>query len=395
MVQATKDRKKVLYVVTRSNYGGAQKYVYDIATNIQGEFEPVVVCGYAHGKSEAGFFAAKIKEANIRTIVVPHLRRDIGLTDILALFALWNIVRRESPDVLHLNSSKSGVLGACIGRMLGVPRIIFTAHGWAFRESRNILVKAIIWIASVVTILLSDAVICVSVYDRNTFAGWFFQKKLVVVHNALPPGRVLVERTHARKHLVPHAESHTRDVWVGSVSELTANKNILLALEAVARARRAGARIFYCIVGDGEERTLLEAHANELGIGNHTVFTGFVPDAARYVHAFDIFLMTSRKEGLPYALLEAEHAGIPIVASTEGGIPEIVRDGENGILCPLKDVERFSDALEELARDHEIRKKLSVKIDMGDRFEIMLRETFALYLFTSGSVDERRPLKPR
>src|SRR5207244_10151208 len=136
------------------------RYVYDVATHIpKDEFESVVVCGKGHGKSE-GELVTLLKDAGIRTIVLPELTRDVSFGDWFAFLALLKTIREEKPDVLHLNSSKAGGLGSLAGRIARVPNIIFTAHGWAFRESRNAISRVLIWLASILTLLLSHRVIC-------------------------------------------------------------------------------------------------------------------------------------------------------------------------------------------------------------------------------------------
>jgi glycosyltransferase involved in cell wall biosynthesis len=369
---------RVCLLITKSNFGGAQRYVYDLAVNMPEGYETTVMCGSTGTDSEQMLLVNKLALKGIPTTIVPELTRDISPADVRALWKLYQEITLENPAVLHLNSSKAGVLGALAGRLAGVPRIIYTSHGWAFSEKRNIFSKSLIWLASIATILLSHVVICVSAHDKNKFAGWFFQKKLVVVRNAIAEIDY-TPRDKARTYLVPHYDLYTKDIWIGTIAELTKNKNISLGLKAVAKVREKGVRLFYCIVGDGEERFDLQDEARELGIDDSVKFLGFLADAPRHMQAFDIFLLPSRKEGLPYVLLEAQSAQVPIIASNVGGVSEIVRDGENGILCPSGDLESFSRAIEALATDPLIRTQFS-RAESPSDFATMLRETFALYL---------------
>ncbi len=125
-------RRKILLVVTKGNWGGAQRYVYDLATELPvDQFEPVVVAGAGHA------LPTRLAAAGIRTIALPKLERDINWRQEAAtLAALVKIFWRERPSVVHLNSSKIGGLGALAARLALVPRIIFTAHGWPFHEAR-------------------------------------------------------------------------------------------------------------------------------------------------------------------------------------------------------------------------------------------------------------------
>src|SRR5262245_56822422 len=134
MVQETK-KLRVLYVITKSYFGGAQRYVSDLASNPPVDMETAVLCGGPNMFLQEGFLVVKLKEHNVRTIVLPSLTRDVGVLDFKAFYQLFKAIRAEKPDVLHPNSSKAGGLDALAGRLCRVPQIIYTAHGWAFNET--------------------------------------------------------------------------------------------------------------------------------------------------------------------------------------------------------------------------------------------------------------------
>ena len=176
-------------------------------------------------------------------------------------------------------------------------------------------------------------------------------------------------------------------------------ENLQRAMECVREATSKGAQViclpelfqtqYFCQREDaalfdlaasipGPTTQKLSALAKELKIDQNVKFLGFVVDARRYLKAFDIALLTSRKEGMPYFVLECLQAGLPILASHVGGIPEIVRDGENGLLFQSGNLEDLTAKLVRLCKDQELRVNLS-KNTSPDNFEVMLRETFALY----------------
>src|ERR1700734_3367295 len=125
-------RTKVLFLITKGTWGGAQRYVFDLATNIpRGRFEAVVAYG------QKGKLAEDLTNAGVRTLQLPSLGRDVAVvSDIKSFFEILKLLRKERPDVLHLNSSKAAALGAPAARIAGVKKIIFTVHGWPFRENR-------------------------------------------------------------------------------------------------------------------------------------------------------------------------------------------------------------------------------------------------------------------
>ncbi|MEK7585082.1 MAG: glycosyltransferase, partial [Patescibacteria group bacterium] len=123
---------KIIFVVTKGNWGGVQRYVYDLATSLpKRQFEPLVVVG------QGEILKSKLAAAGVECQSLARLGRDVRLTDDFHSFwALFKLFRREQPSIVHLNSSKVGVIGALAGRLARVPRIIFTAHGWASNEDR-------------------------------------------------------------------------------------------------------------------------------------------------------------------------------------------------------------------------------------------------------------------
>lgn len=321
---------KVLFVITKSNFGGAQRYVYELATSLPAaDYEVVVACG---GK---GILTEKLHEHGIRVYEVKNFERDIHIVKELRAFReLYVIIRAEHPDIVHINSSKAGVIGTIVARIAHVPRILFTAHGWPFFEKRNILWKSMAWILSWVTTALAHQVITVSSYDRTRARLWGLSRKLITIHTAVPQFSCLPQKD-ARDTLFPEhiQKAHLHDIWVVSTGEHTQNKNLFFLLNAVgAYNMQATRKLFLTLIGDGEDRQALERCVAEHHLRDFVHFTGFIDNARAYLHAFDILVLPSHKEGMPYGLLEAGHAGLFVIASNVGGIPEIITDHKNGLL---------------------------------------------------------------
>lgn len=389
MTQAPLKKRTVLYVVTKSNFGGAQRYVHDLATSLpRDRFEPIVAfggTGAAH--SQPGALAHMLAEAGVRTVLVPELGRDISvLRDWQSFLALWRLLRRERPDVVHLNSSKAGGLGALAARLCGVPRIIFTAHGWYFWERRSAPVRAITYFLSYLTVLLSHVTICISDFDSRALSSLPFSRtRIRVIRNGMAHIDFL-SRAASRNALFSTEEqqTHRDDLWVLSTGELTTNKNYFVALDTIARHNTsAPQKIYYTIIGEGEQRHEIEQYIADTVSGNVVKLLGFVPDARRYYRGFDALFLPSRKEGVPYVLLEAGLADLPVLASDVGGIPEVIRSGESGILCAPDDTDAFAQALTRLADDAVLRTRLGSALHGNILHEYdterMLAQTTALY----------------
>ncbi len=170
--------KKVVYTITKSNWGGASRYVFDLATHLpKDQYEALVICG------GQGLLSEKLKKETIKTYSIHEMTRNMNiLKDVHTFFKIWNILDRERPDVLHLNSPKAAGLSAVAGRLLRIKKIIFTVHGFTFNEDRPFVQKTLIKFFSWITILLSHKTILLSTIEYNQVKKWpLIQKKLFII----------------------------------------------------------------------------------------------------------------------------------------------------------------------------------------------------------------------
>lgn len=303
-------KKKILFIITKSNWGGAQRYVYDLATTLpKDQFEVSVAFG------AEGLLAKKLQEAKIATFLVTALQRDVSLSsDVKSFLKLLKLFRTEKPDIVHLNSSKAGGVGALAARIAGVPRIIFTVHGWPFWEKRSPLSRVLIYLFSWLTALFSHKVIVVSNYDLSVAKKMpFIGNKVVRIYNGIDLNLPLGSAKAIRDEF-PEGVRIT-----GTIGELNKNKNQIALIEEA----RNNPNMYVVIVGDGENREFLYKKIKEYNLKAQIRLIGFRP-ASEVLKGFDVFALPSIKEGLPYVLLEARVAGLPMVANRVGGVGEIL-----------------------------------------------------------------------
>lgn len=366
---------KILYGITKSNFGGAQRYVFDLAMGAQKAGHDVTVfCG------GTDLLYQKLVAEGINTCSIDALGRDVSLGDLESFLEIRRIVKDIAPDVLHLNSSKVGAMGAVIGRILGVDTVVFTAHGWAFNESRPYIEKILLKFAYWVCMMFSHIVICVSGGTKQHVAHWpFIKQKLIVIRNGIENFTLLPQRA-ARKIL---AQDTALDTYVvGTISELHHIKglDVLLRSWSEFRAHHDGTLI---IIGNGEEKEELQNMANLLGISDSVIWAGFIEDARTYLSALDLFILASRSEAFPYSPLEAGHAGLPVIATTVGGVPEIIHDGETGLLVPPEDPVGLLAAIVRLTNDRPFAESLGENlkkfVDTEYSRDRMVRATLIMY----------------
>ncbi|MBU2220916.1 glycosyltransferase, partial [Patescibacteria group bacterium] len=313
---------------------------------------------------------------------IGSMQRDIKLHAELNSFKeLLAEIRAFAPDVVHGNSSKAGALAAVAARIARVPLIIFTAHGWAFNERRPVWQRGIIALLHFFTVFLSHTTICVSDAVHRQ-ASWmpFVQKRLRTVHVGIDASELL-PRTEARTQLAPDFLKEFPDaLWVGALAELHPTKGLDVLIKSFSTVPQ---NVVLVIIGEGQEWGHLQKLVQIGDASGRIVLAGFVKDAARSLSAFDIFVLPSRSEALGYALLEAGSASLPSIASNVGGIPEVIKDTESGILVEPEDTHALGEALTLLSQNDLLRKTLGKALN--DRVtrvftkEKMLRETFALY----------------
>ncbi len=402
---------KILYVITKSNWGGAQRYVYDLATRLPKElYETEVILG------GDGPLAMKLRAANIPVTSLLDLGRDVSIKKDLAVFwSLYKIFREKKPNVIHLNSSKIGALGAFAAHLANlrlptkknklIPRakIIFTAHGWAFNENRSYLSKAVIKCIYWVTILLCHQTIAVSDYMRSMTIYWpIVRNKITVIPNGVPSvtgfsvanARLeLTRQSPALKAELLHAHKNYSEkdiVWLGTIGELhhikghsTAIRGIKDYITGEGYKKTTGKKLIYTIISDGDERANLEKLIAELELTDTVFLLGHMDNAAQYIKAFDIFILASLSEGLGYVLLEAGMAGVGCIATAVGGIPEIITDMKSGILVQPQRPKEIAHAIDYLIENKPLAKEyaaaLHTKVVANFSIENMLTKTRALY----------------
>jgi glycosyltransferase involved in cell wall biosynthesis len=336
------DRKRplILFVVTLAEVGGAQSYVRDLVYAAAGEGFDVAVA--AHGEGPLKTAAARV---NVPFFPLTHVRRRLSpIRDPLGIVELTRLFRRLRPDIVHLNSSKAGVLGRIAAVPARVPVRIFTAHGWAFKAAAG-LDSRLYLLADHAVEPLTSMVICVSENERRAglAAGVCTAGRSVVIRNAVEVGAA---PSRSRR-------GDTAPVQVVSVGRLAAPKDFSTLVAAIARLPegRAQLRVF----GDGPLRSELEAQKRALGIDAAVEFAGEVPDARPQLQDADVFVLASLSEGMPVSVLEAMAVGLPVVASAVGGLEEVVVDGKTGFLTPPGDAAALAARLGQLVDDRSLR----------------------------------------
>jgi len=364
--------KKILYLVTQSDFGGAQKYVYDLATNISKNYDIIVAGGE---QCQRGELAKKLKEKHITYHPISHLKRAIlPVSDFLAFWQIVKLIKQEKPNIIHLNSTKISILGSLAGRWCSVQKIIFTAHGWIFNEDLSLFKKTLYKILEKFTAKFKTNIICLSEFEKNnTIKNKIASAdKISIIHNGQEQINFL-SREQAREKL--NIAKNT--IAIGSIGNLYKNKGYEYLIKAIKKMQIADCRLQ--IIGNGPERDNLELRINT---AKNIKLSGNIENASQYLQAFDIYVCSSIKEGMPYTILEAMQAGLPIVSTNVGAIPEMITNNKHGLLVEPKNSKALAEKIQYLIDNPDVAKHLGENAKEKVRefsLEKMIEKTEKLY----------------
>ena len=313
-------RPRLLVIVTLAEAGGAQTFAATLVAGLRRRYEIELA---AHGPG--GALADACAALGVPFHHVEHLVRDPHpYHDAAAVRELRALARRIRPDVVQINSSKAGILARLALAGLGA-KTVFTAHGWAF-SGRGGAAGTAYATAERAVVPLSDAIVCVSNHDLVLARerGIAPRGGVHVIHNGVGAADVLPPRRPPGERLV-----------LGCTARLAPPKDLTTLLDALSQPHcgRWELRVF----GDGPDREAIEQHRDALGLGARVRLLGNRDDVAAQLADCDAFALISDWEGLPYSILEAMAAGLPVLASDVGGIPDLVVPGATGELVPARD----------------------------------------------------------
>lgn len=350
--------KKILYVVTQSEFGGAQQFLRQLLSSLdRSRFHPFVAAS-----KEPGDIFPFLEEQGISCFPLLSLQRPLSLVhDFRAVKELRALLRKLKPDILHLLSSKAGFLGSIAGRLEKVPSIVYRIGGFAFYEHVSRLKKMAYFLAEWGTSFFKDRIIVNNPVDLMAIERLHLGiKKSMLIPNGFAADFSVLSKEDARNQLqIPNKS------WViGTIANFYPNKNITLLIEAVKNLVKGPLLIpqLRCvIIGDGLERPRIEDRIRQENLGEQITLLGKKENASQYLKAFDTFVLPSQKEGMPWSILEAFAAKVPVIATNVGGVPFVMNPDQEGILVPPKDPLLMAKAIQRLWQNTEFRMVLAEK----------------------------------
>lgn len=364
-------RRKIVHVITRLDLGGAQHNTLHTVSHLDpARYDVLLVCG------RGGFLDAQAAEraAPARLRRLDSLVREVSPgRDLLALLQLASLFLSEKPDVVHTHSSKAGILGRLAAKLAGVPVVVHTYHGFGFNDFQPPRTKALYAALERLCCAVTDAIVFVSraneAYGRAHRLGDPARYRLIRsgVDLAGYPAR-LADKAKKKAEL----GFGRHKPLVVSIGNLKPQKN---PGDFVAVAQKVSAELpeaEFLFIGEGPLRTKLEFQVIASGLSHRFRLPGWRQDAAEWLAAADVFVLTSLWEGLPRALVEAMKSGLPCVCYAADGVTDVLKDGANGYCVPVGSVSAAAQRVCGLLKDDALRARLgeAAARSIGPEFEI-------------------------
>jgi glycosyltransferase involved in cell wall biosynthesis len=345
---------RIAHVITNAeSFGGAQRNtLLTLKGLVRDRYEAELVCGPGR---------RLIKEARaigIPVHVVPDLVRQVHpVKDCRALFMLNKLFRSREYDIVHTHSSKGGFLGRLAAWLAKVPVIVHTVHGVPCEMNGDLKSRLYVGLERLVG-TVTDRLICVGKELCREVADWRIvpDEKLITIYSGIDFSSYVAQRPA----LAVKRELGLEGAWpiIGCVGRLSQQKAQNYLVEATALLKDKYPKIRLLLVGEGGLRAILEKRIQALGLATHILLLGQRDDIADLLHIFDIYAMSSRWEGVGRALTEAMHCSRPIAATAVNGVRELIVHEETGLCVPPHDPAALAAAIDRLASDLQLARRL-------------------------------------
>lgn len=343
-------KKRVMWLIKGLGRGGAERLVEISLPYFNRNMYDYEVAYFLSHKNDV---VPALVSANIPVFCV-NVKYPFSLLGIIKVFSL---IKRRKPDIVHMHLPYSGIIGRIIGRLAGVKNIVYTEHN--IIEKYNVITKTL----NIATYPLNSIAIAVSDEVQQSIKRYPFARatKNIVIKNGINLTRIQISESDKlllRKSLGIPGDHKI----VGNIAHIRPEKGQEYLIRAAALVIDRYPKVSFLIIGREKyagEVKRLEKIAESLGILQNVIFTGFRQDVAALTSIFDIFTLSSLAEGLPLALLESMVQGKPPVTTSVGGIPEVIKDGENGLLVPPKDPIMLANKILRLLEDGSLCSRLS------------------------------------
>ena len=357
MASEMRNPYKVLHLVQGLDVGGLEYMVVALVNRLdRRKFLPSICCFDTRGALQNNL---------LNDTQTTLLKRKPGI-DFFYPFKLAALLKEHKVDILHLHNSTAFFYGVLAGKIAGTRRIIYTEH------ARDIMPNIKVRIMDKILSHMTDRIVVVAEFLKKNLVHreWMDSSNITTIYNGID-GDDFIKR-YNRDEIIKELNISPSAKIIGIVARLDLIKNHKCLIKAMKKVSSLIPDVVLLVIGDGPLRKDLEELVSDEQLHNNILFLRTRNDIPRLLSVLDVFVLCSLSEGLPLTILEAMAAGIPIVATAVGGIPEIIDDGIDGIVIPSDDSDALTNAISDLLHDE------GKRHDMGVNARMKFEKNFTL-----------------
>lgn len=359
--------KKVAQVITQSELGGAQKHVILLAKEFKEKgYDVDVIAG------GSGELKNILESSGINYIEDPLMIREIKLsTDIKNIKYLKNLFRKNKYDIVHCHSSKAGLVGRIAARLAKVDKIIYTVHGFVFNEPMNKIKKYIYILCEIIGAKCGDKIVTVSKKDYQCALDYKIskEKNTIFIPNAIK--EIDKSSLKSKQEIIDELNIEKNKFIIGNVSNFYETKGHRYLIDALKKLYDEGYDFYTIFAGEGNTLKEMQEKSKEY---SNIKYLGYRTDNYDIMNCFDLFVLPSVKEGMPYVILEAMNLGKPVLCTQVGALVDIIRDGENGYIVEPQSIDALYNKLKDILDNKQLQQ-------IADKGEIYIKEHFSFKSF--------------
>lgn len=360
------DKKiKVVRIINRFNLGGPTFNATFLTRFLSDEFETTLIGGVPD-KGETNSLHI-LKEYGIKPIVLPEMSRAINISkEYRAYKKIKKILKEIQPDIVHTHASKAGLLGRMAAFSLRIPVVVHTFHGHVFHSYFGKFKTTFFKQIERYLAKKSTGIIAISALQKHELADVHKivnQEKIKVIPlgfdlQKFQEGRI--EKREAVRAQYKLSDDEVAITIIGRLAPIKDHDYFLNVIEEVLKQTPQEIKVF--IVGDGSEKNHIEDRVNKLNEAypNRIMMTSWILDIATFIQGMDIVCLTSKNEGTPVSLIEAQAAGVPVISTDVGGVRDAMEDGKSGFVVKRENIETYIKNLRLLIEDDKLREKISI-----------------------------------
>jgi glycosyltransferase involved in cell wall biosynthesis len=380
---------KILRIINRFNIGGPVYNAILLSAYMPEEYDTLLIGGLPEKNEENSTYIAE--KYGVNPLLISEMQREPNFkNDRKALKKLKEIILTYQPDIVHTHASKAGALGRKAAFDCAVPIVVHTYHGHVFHSYFNWWKTKLYQAIEKRLAKKTTGIIAISELQKNDLALKYKiceLEKIEIINLGLDLGPFNENKTDNRNKTRTAFGLNDSEIAIAIVGRLAPIKNHDLFLKCASVIHeKTSKKVVYFIVGGGEEFTSIEEKVNALKAkGIDIRMTSWIKDINTFNAGMDILCLTSKNEGTPVSLIEAQAAGIPFVATKVGGIKDIVSENNTGYLVDLNDSDAFIEKLLHLIENENKRQEMSQKgwsfVQEKFQYKTLIAKTDSYYKF--------------